>query len=75
MKFAKVKGGVTGYEVTYSVNKKFTKKKVVRTSKNTIKLKKLKSKKSYYVKVRAFKVSGGEVLYGKYSKVKKVKVR
>ena len=75
VKFAKVKGGVTGYEVTYSVNKKFTKKKVVRTSKNTIKLKKLKSQKSYYVKVRAFKVSGGEVLYGKYSKVKKVKVR
>ena len=75
VKFAKVKGGVTGYEVTYSVNKKFTKKKVVRISKNTIKLKKLKSKKSYYVKVRAFKVSGGEVLYGKYSKVKKVKVR
>ena len=69
----------SGYQITYAQNKKFTKgKKSVTVSKNkTTKktIKKLKSKKTYYVKVRAYKKSGSTKLYGSYSKVKKAKVK
>lgn len=70
---------VTGYEITYALNKKFTKgKKTVKIGKNkTVKktIKKLKTNKAYYVKVRAYKTSGGKKIYGKYSKTVKVKVK
>ncbi len=68
--------GVKGYEISYSMDKKF--KKTV-TKKNTAKtsytIKKLKKGKTYYVRIRAYKVdsTGGKV-YGKYSSVKKVKI-
>lgn len=71
--------GATGYQVMLAQNSKFTKgKKVVTVSKNkTVKttVKKLKSKKVYYVKVRAYKSAGRTKLYGAYSKVKKVRVK
>ena len=38
-------------------------------------IKKLKVRKTYYVKVRAYKKVGKTKIYGDYSKVKKVKVR
>lgn len=38
-------------------------------------IKKLKSGKKYYVKVRAYKKSGNKKIYGAYSKVKTVKVK
>ena len=70
---------VTGYQITYAQNKKFKKgKKTITISKNkTIKrtVKKLKARKTYYVKVRAYKKVGKMKLYGGYSKVKKVKTR
>lgn len=70
----------TGYEVQYSTSKKFTEKT---TKKVTVKnakakkttLKKLKSGKKYYVKVRAYKTVDGKKLYGAYSEVKTVKVK
>ena len=68
----------TGYRITYARNKKFTKgKKNVtigknKTTKRTIK--KLK-KKTYYVKVRAFKKVGKTKIYGSYSKARKCRVR
>lgn len=69
----------TGYQITYAQNKKFKKgKKNITISKNkTVKrtIKKLKARKTYYVKVRAYKKVGKTKLYGAYSKVKKVKVR
>ncbi|MCB6994382.1 CAP domain-containing protein [bacterium 210820-DFI.6.37] len=69
----------TGYQLTYALNSKFTKsKKNVTISKNkTTKkvIKKLKSGKTYYVKVRAYKKAGSAKLYGSYSAVKKVKVK
>ena len=58
-------------------NKKF-KKSVKRktTKKLSVTLKKLKKNKTYYVKARAYKFdSNGAKVYGKYSKVKKVKIR
>lgn len=38
-------------------------------------IKKLKSRKTYYVKVRAYNKKGKLKAYGKWSRVKKVKVR
>ncbi|MCB6994435.1 hypothetical protein LI177_13190 [bacterium 210820-DFI.6.37] len=69
----------TGYQLTYALNSKFTKsKKSVTISKNKTTKKtisKLKSKKTYYVKMRAYKTVGKTKLYGSYSKVKKIKVK
>lgn len=70
--------GAKGYEIAYSTNKKFpsssTKKTVSVSPKKT--LKKLKSGKKYYVRVRAYKVdSTGKKVYGAYSKAKGIKVK
>ena len=73
--FGKSKGGVTGYQITYSLNKKFKTKKSVKVKKTTAVVKKLRSGRTYYVKVRAFKKVNGQKIYGKYSAVKRVRVR
>lgn len=69
----------SGYEICYSTKKDFsggTKTvKVSGTSKTTAVIKNLKSKKTYYVKIRAYKKVGKEVVYGNYSSVKKVKTK
>ena len=66
------KGGVK-YQVQYrkGTGKWISKK----TPKTSLKIKKLKSKKTYQVRVRAYKVVGGKTYYGAWSKVKKVKVK
>ena len=72
----KVKGA-KGYEILVAKNKKGTKAaKTYTVKKNVAKkvIKKLKKGK-YFVKVRAYKVIKGNTVYGKYSKVKKVKVK
>ena len=75
VKWKKV-SGATGYEVMYAKNNKFTKgKKTVKVKKNKITLKRLKSKKKYFVKVRAYKTVNGNTSYGKWSKVAKKKVK
>ena len=70
---------VSGYQIVCAQNKTFKKgKKTVTISKNrTAKktIKKLKSKKTYYVKVRGYKKVGGKKLYGAYSSVKKVRIK
>ena len=75
LKYKKI-SGAKGYEISYSTNKKF--KKAV-TKKNTAKtsytISKLKKGKTYYVRIRAYKMdSTGKKVYGKYSSVKKVKI-
>lgn len=68
----------SGYEITYSTNKSFkgTKTIVVKSNKTTSKVvKKLTSKKKYFVKVRSYKQVGKTKTYGAYSKVKAVKVK
>ncbi len=69
----------TGYQVIIAQNSKFKKGKKTATitkNKTTGKtFKKLKRKKTYYAKVRAYKKVGRTKLYGSYSKVKKVRVR
>lgn len=68
--------GADGYEIRYATNKKFKGVKKVTTKKTSYTIKKLKKGKTYYVKVRAFRYDeNGKKLYGKYSSVKKIKVR
>ena len=68
--------GATGYEVLSATNNKFTKnKKTVTVKKNKVTLKKLKPKKKYFVKVRAYKLASGRKYFGKWSKVVKKKTK
>ncbi len=70
--------GASGYRVFYTTDKDFdyVKKTVVKDSKATSKtIKKLKSGKKYYFKVRAYKTFKGKNIYGSLSKIKSVKVK
>ena len=73
-KWKKVKGA-KGYQLQYALNKKFKKKKSVQTKKTKYTIKKLKKKKTYYIRVRAYKMNGRKKVYGKWSTVKKIKVK
>ncbi|MCI9596263.1 MAG: fibronectin type III domain-containing protein [Firmicutes bacterium] len=70
---------VSGYQILCATNSKFTKGKKTVTVKNAKTTKKtvskLKAKKTYYVKVRAYKTVSGKKVYGAYSAVKKIKTR
>ena len=70
---------VTGYVIQYSTDKNFKKNvKKVTIGKNkttSATIKKLRSKKIYYVKVASYKKVSGKTYTGKYSNVKKVKVK
>lgn len=76
--WAKV-SGVKGYQIQYSSDKKFKKnnKSVTVTKQKTTKatVKKLKSKKKYYVRVRTYKTINGKKIYSSWSKVKSVKTK
>lgn len=76
--WAKV-SGVKGYQIQYSSDKKFKKnnKSVTVTKQKTTKatVKKLKSKKKYYVRVRTYKTVNGKKIYSYWSKVKSVKTK
>ena len=67
--------GAKGYQLQYALNKKFKKKKSVQTKKTKYIIKKLKKKKTYYIRVRAYKMNGKKKVYGKWSMVKKVKIK
>ena len=86
----KDKDQVTGYQISYSYKKNFKGQKVkdlkkfkykkikVKRKKYTItsyKVKGLKKKKTVYVRVRAYKQVGKTKVYGKWSSVKKVKIK
>ncbi|WP_029318920.1 fibronectin type III domain-containing protein [Butyrivibrio sp. AE3004] len=69
---------IKGYEIQYSLDKKF-KKNVKTISVNSEKvtsknIKKLKSGKKYYIRIRTFKKSGKNKIYSKWSSAKSVKV-
>ncbi len=73
LKWSKL-SGIKEYQIQYSTDKKFKKgvKTVTASAKvKTATIKKLKSKKTYYVRVRGY----GSKAYGDWSKVKSVKVK
>ena len=72
------KGRITGYQVQYSTNSDFSgaKTKTVKGySKTSVTIKKLGSKKTYYVRVRTYVKQGGKTYYSPWSGVKKVKTK
>jgi hypothetical protein len=92
VKWAKCKGGkkkaslkwkktanATGYQIQQSFNKKtgyYTVKKITKGTTVKFTVKKLKKKKVYWFKIRAFAQDAkGTVKYGKWSKPKKVKTK
>lgn len=72
---------VSGYQIKYSTNKKMTSSKKVKVSSTASSktIKSLKSKKTYYVKVRTYKIVNvngvNKTYYGKWSKAKTVKTK
>ena len=70
---------VTGYVIQYSTDKNFKKnvKKVTIGKNKTVSttIKKLKAKKTYYVRVASYKKVSGKTYTGTYSNVKKIKVK
>lgn len=66
--------GAKGYQIRYATNKKF-KKAVIRNSRLSYTIGKLKKGKTYYVEARAYVKSGKNRVYGKWSKAKKVKIK
>ncbi len=71
--------GIAGYELQYSTDKNFkkdVKKVTINKTKTTSKtIKKLKSKKTYYVRIRTFKKVNKAKVYSKWSGKKSVKVK
>lgn len=67
----------TGYQYQWSTSKNFKKNYLTKTTKKTsVTISTSKSRKTYYVRVRAYKThSNGKKYYGKWSTVKKVKVK
>ena len=78
--------GIDGYQIQYCTSNKFKnkvkgkkqvlKKVTVKKAKTTLKtVKKLKAKKTYYVRIRAYKKINGKNVYSSWSKSKTVKTK
>ena len=69
---------VTGYQVQFCAKSNFKKGTIERKFKQKVtktKVRPLKSKKKYYVRMRPYTKSGSKMYYGKWSKVKSVKIK
>ncbi len=76
LKWKKTSG--SGYEIAYSTKKNFSDAKTVKingASKSCYTVKKLKTNKKYYVKIRAYKKVGSKIYRGSYSARKQVKIK
>ncbi len=66
---------VKGYQILCASNSKFKNAKSITSNKLTYTFSKLKKGTTYYFKVRGYKLdSTGKIVYGKYSKVIKIKL-
>lgn len=78
LKWKKQATQTSGYQIQYALNKKFSsaKSKTVSNNKSTgVTLKKLKSRKTYYVRVRTYKTVSGKKYYSNWSAVKSVRTK
>ena len=69
---------ISGYQIQYSLKKNFKGAKKVtlkKNSKTSTTIKKLKSKKTYYVRVRTYKTVNGKKYYSAWSKAVKKKTK
>ncbi len=67
--------GAAGYQICYSTSKKWKNKKQKLSRKNKLIVKKLKKKKTYYFRVRAYRMNGAKKVYGAWSKARKIKIK
>ena len=68
---------VSGYYIQYSTDRNFKNgvKKITVNQKSKVTLKKVSSKKTYYVRIASYKKVGGKTYVGSYSTAKKVRVK
>lgn len=73
----KLSGSVngSGYKIQYGTSRKFKGAKTVTAKGSTTTIKKLKAKKTYYIRVRIYKKISGKTYYGKWSSIKAVKIK
>ena len=71
------KQNISGYQIEYSTKKNFKSStvKTIQKSAKSVTLKKLKSKKTYFVRIRAYKKVGKTLICGGWSNKKSVKVK
>ena len=67
--------GADGYQVCYSMSKKWKKKTQKLTADTKMEIKKMKKKKTYYFCIRAYRKDGAKKVYGAWSNTKKVKIK
>ena len=67
--------GAKGYQICYGTSKKWKNKKQKLVSKNKAVIKDLKKKKTYYFRVRAYRLEGPKKVYGAWSSVKKIRIK
>lgn len=68
------KSNVSGFQIQYAQNKKFTKKKRIKYAGKYAQdkvIRGLEKGKTYYVRIRAYQKVSGKKIYGKWSKIKK----
>ena len=74
----KTQTGVSGYQIQYGTKSNFkgAKTKLVSgSSKKSVTLTGLSKKKTYYVRIRAYKTISGKKYYGSWSSKKKIKTK
>lgn len=64
-----------GYQIQYGLKKNFKGAKSITKKTSSVTVKKLKAKKTYYVRVRVYEKIAGSTYYGKWSSRKSVKIR
>lgn len=67
--------GAKGYQICYSASKKWKNKKQKLITKNKVVIKNLKKNKTYYFRVRAYRLEGRKKVCGAWSSVKKIKIK
>lgn len=74
--FPKLSNGVKGYKLEYSLNKNFNNTKHIVFNDKKVTLRKLKSGKVYYIRVKAYKLDGRKKVYSKkWSVIKHFKAK
>lgn len=69
---------ITGYQIQYATNKKFSRASswtISRKNTTSVKLRGLRGRKKYYVRIRTYKVTSGYRYYSSWSSAKAVKTK
>ena len=67
--------GCDGYQIQYGIKKNFKGAKTITKKSNSVTIKKLKFKKTYYIRARVYKKISGSKYYGEWSGRKTIKIR